>query len=138
MTEEENVDVVMEIKKDPFNEPKAEVWDFVEPDDTETLSSDKSLPGVTMVGTTGDETFVDPFEPATDDGFKIKLSRAGGKVVQSFSPLGVDSMMTKDAYSSCTGHLDRFWLRDIVEYMGNDCWVLGKFARKYYPCVHCK
>jgi hypothetical protein len=42
VTEEENVDVVMEIKKDPFDESKAEVWDFVEPDDTETLSSDKS------------------------------------------------------------------------------------------------
>ncbi|CAC5403991.1 unnamed protein product [Mytilus coruscus] len=123
-------EVLTKLKNQPFDKPEAKVWDFVEPDNTAKMApSDDTHPDVKVVKWNGGN-FVDPHSSKV-----VSFKRRKRSTDQIFTLRNVDHIVS--GHSACLPQYDLFWFKDIVEYMGDTCWVLGKFSRKFYYSSHC-
>ncbi|CAG2235545.1 unnamed protein product [Mytilus edulis] len=123
-------EVLTKLKEKPFNKPEAKVWDFVEPDNSAKMTpADDTHPDVKIIKWNGGD-FVDPHSSKV-----VSFGRRKRSTDQIFTLRNVDQ--TVSGHSACLPHYDLFWFKDIVEYMGDMCWVLGKFSRKFYYSSNC-
>ncbi|XP_076110753.1 uncharacterized protein LOC143079363 [Mytilus galloprovincialis] len=123
-------EVLTKLKEKPFNKPEAKVWDFVEPDNTAKMTpADDTHPDVKIIKWNGGD-FVDPHSSKV-----VSFGRRKRSTEQIFTLRNVDH--TVSGHSACLPHYELFWFKDIVEYMDDMCWVLGKFSRKSYYSSNC-